>query len=99
MSAMLSNTGYALIAPFLPIELERLDVSVNLFGYIFAMFPVAVCLFSPMVGYLLDKYKRRRLTVQVGLVGIGLSMLGFTLVTKIQNKTTMILYMLLLRFV
>jgi hypothetical protein len=32
---MLSNSAYALIAPFLPIELVKVGVPIELFGYIF----------------------------------------------------------------
>lgn len=54
---MLSNCGYALIAPFLPLELKKREISVEWFGYIFGVYSVAVCIFSPFVGFLLKKYK------------------------------------------
>ena len=55
----LSNSAYALIAPFLPIELVRVNVPVYLFGYIFSTYSLAVILCSPMTGYLLTKFRRR----------------------------------------
>jgi hypothetical protein len=32
---MMSNSAYALIAPFLPIELHEKGIATNIFGYIF----------------------------------------------------------------
>ena len=55
----LSNSAYALIAPFLPIELLRVDVPIYLFGYIFSTYSFAVIICSPMTGYLLTKFRRR----------------------------------------
>jgi len=56
---ILSNSAYALIAPFLPIELLKLGVPVSMFGYIFSMYSLAVIICSPLVGYLLTKIHRR----------------------------------------
>ena len=61
--AVLTNCCYALCAPFLPLELVRLEVSVDLFGYIFGLYSVAICIGSPVVGFVLSKYKKRRLVV------------------------------------
>ena len=53
---MLSNSAYALIAPFLPIEMMTLGIPVYMFGYIFSMYSLAVILCSPIVGFLLQKF-------------------------------------------
>lgn len=57
LTSMLSNSGYALIAPFMPVELKNKGISVRWFGYIFGIYSVAVCLISPIIGHLLNKRK------------------------------------------
>lgn len=74
----LSNSAYALIAPFLPIELARFGVPIWLFGYIFSMYSVAVIICSPFIGYFLTKVKRRNF-VQFGLFSMSIAMFGFAL--------------------
>jgi len=59
MITMLSNSAYALIAPFLPIELKAIGISMDYFGYIFSMYSVSVIVGSPIIGFLLTKFKRR----------------------------------------
>ena len=75
---MISNSAYALIAPFLPIELKATGISMDYFGYIFSVYSVSVILGSPMVGYLLTKFKRRSF-VQFGLLAMAIAMFGFAL--------------------
>jgi predicted MFS family arabinose efflux permease len=81
---MLSNSAYALIAPFLPIELQRVGIPTELFGYIFSMYSVAVILCSPFIGYFLTKIKRRNF-VQLGLFSMSLAMFGFALASYSKN--------------
>ena len=52
----ISNSGYALIAPFLPVNLKAKGIDVSWFGYIFAMYSVAISVFSPVVAHYLKKY-------------------------------------------
>ena len=47
---LISNSAYAMIAPFLPIEYEAKGVSGEWVGMIFAVYSVAVIIFSPLVG-------------------------------------------------
>ena len=44
---VLSNSAYALIAPFLPTKLAEKNIPLHLFGYLFAIYSVAVMLCSP----------------------------------------------------
>ena len=73
---MLSNSAYALIAPFLPLELSKEGVPLELFGYIFSMYSLAVIICSPLIGYFLTQFKRRNF-VQFGLFTMGIAMFGF----------------------
>ena len=58
---LVSNCAYALIAPFLPLELIKAGIPMHLFGYIFSTYSLAVIICSPMVGYFLTKVRRRNL--------------------------------------
>ena len=46
---LISNSAYALIAPFLPLEFKEKGISTHLIGLIFAVYSVAVILVSPLV--------------------------------------------------
>lgn len=80
----LSNSAYALIAPFLPIELVKVNVPIYLFGYIFSTYSLAVILCSPMTGYLLTKFKRRNF-VQFGLFVMSVAMYGFAFAGEVKS--------------
>lgn len=58
---LVSNCAYALIAPFLPLELIKAGIPLHLFGYIFSTYSLAVIICSPMIGYFLTKVRRRNL--------------------------------------
>lgn len=73
----LSNSGYGLVAPFLPQELKRLGISVDVYGYIFGVYSLALILCSPVIGELLMRHRRRRLIFQVGLIAMAVSMLAY----------------------
>ena len=53
---LFSNSGYGLIAPFLPQELKQKGIAEQYYGYIFGIYSVAVIICSPIVGYLLLKF-------------------------------------------
>jgi MFS family permease len=57
----LSNSAYAIIAPFLPFEFEKKGVEASWLGYIFSIYSVAVVLCSPMVGKMIQMLGRRNL--------------------------------------
>ena len=96
---MLSNCGYALAAPFLPLQLASRDISVQWCGYIFGIYSVAVCLFSPLVGHALTKFKARRFMVRFGLVCMATALLGYALAPIfITSKPLLISSFLGLRF-
>ena len=82
---MLSNSAYALIAPFLPLELTAIGISLDYFGYIFSMYSVSVILGSPIIGYFLTKFKRRNF-VQFGLLAMAIAMYGFA-IAGVFNST------------
>ena len=52
MATLISNTAYALVAPFLPLEFEHKGISSSMVGFIFAVYSLAVIFCSPMVSKL-----------------------------------------------
>lgn len=95
---MLSNSAYALVAPFLPIELEKKGVPLSLFGYIFSIYSVAVIIGSPLIGYLLTKYKKRNL-VRIGLFSMSMAMFGFVIAAQFKSRLAFIVIAFLTRFI
>ena len=53
---VLSLNGYAIIAPFLPIELQNKGIDQAYFGTIFSMYSIAVALCSPLVSIMISKF-------------------------------------------
>ena len=52
---LVSNSAYALCAPFLPLEFERKGLAGTNVGLIFALYSVAVVIVSPLVGKTVDR--------------------------------------------
>jgi|JI9StandDraft_1071089.scaffolds.fasta_scaffold275962_1 MFS family permease len=68
----LSNSAYAMVAPFLPFEFQRKGISQTYMGYVFAIYSVAVVIFSPICGTLISKIGRIMM-VRIGVFFMGLS--------------------------
>ena len=51
---ILSSTFYALSAPFLPIMFAKKNVSGHYIGFVFASYSVALIIFSPQVGRMIE---------------------------------------------
>ena len=81
---LLSNSAYALIAPFLPQELQIKGIPLYMFGYIFSIYSVAVMISSPFVGYSLNMYKRRNF-LQFGMFCMAGAMLCFAMSSYIKS--------------
>lgn len=86
---ILSNGGYALIAPFLPIELKNKGVDEAVMGYIFSVYSVTVIFGSPLIGLSIKRHQKRRLMMQVGLGTMTLSMLGYCAASIVEDRTLM----------
>jgi len=59
MITLIGNGAYGLIAPFLPLELKAMGISMDYFGYLFSMYSLPVVVASPIIGFLLTKFKKR----------------------------------------
>ena len=94
----LSNMAYALIAPFLPMELIKKDIPQYMFGYIFCIYSVAVILCSPLIGILLTKIKRRSF-VQFGIFMMSMAMFIFAATAYIENIHLFLTVCFITRFI
>ena len=93
----LSNSAYAIIAPFLPFEFERKGISNDWIGYIFAIYSLAVILCSPGVSSLIKVVGRRNL-IGLGLFLMGSSFVIFALTSHIEDRRLLVTLSLLNRF-
>lgn len=93
----LTNSAYAIIAPFLPFSFKKKEIDQSWIGYIFSIYSVAVIVCSPMVGKMISFTGRRNL-IMYGLVMMGSSFIVFGIIEEVQNKTVFITMALLNRF-
>lgn len=71
---LISNSAYALIAPFLPLEFKEKGVSLEMIGLMFAIYSVAVILCSPLVG------KTVALVGNTNMISMGIATMGLAFV-------------------
>jgi MFS family permease len=80
-----SNCAYAIVAPFLPFELERQGISQAYMGYVFASYSIAVIFLSPLFGAYIHIIKRTRL-ILIGILAMGISFFLLGLSDKINHN-------------
>ena len=85
----LANMTYSIIAPFVPLELERKQISLTWIGWIFSAYSFAVIIVSPIVGSLIKCAGRRNLLTG-STVLMGVSMLVIGILTYTDNKSVYI---------
>jgi len=93
----LSNSAYAIIAPFLPFEFASKGIDSIWIGYIFAIYSVAVVLCSPVIGSIMALMGRRNLVV-FGMILMGCSFIVFGMLTYLDNPVLYVSLALLNRF-
>ena len=71
---LISNSAYALIAPFLPLEFKEKGISGEMIGLMFAIYSVAVILSSPLVG------KMVHCAGQTNLICLGIATMGLAFI-------------------
>lgn len=87
MITLMSNCGYCIVAPFMPLEFESKGISPEATGFIFAFYSVAIMVGSPFMGYIIEKFGRRK-TILFGIAVMGLSFIAFGLLTHIDVGNT-----------
>ncbi len=96
LCTLVSNSAYALIAPFLPIEFKNKGVSSLNVGVIFSVYSLSVIFCSPLVGIAIIKFGRPKI-ISFGIFLMGLCFLAFGIVDKIQNQHLIVLFSIILR--
>ena len=73
---LISNSAYALIAPFLPREFKEQGISGHMIGMMFAIYSVAVIVCSPLVGKCIT-YIGNTNMMSCGIATMGLAFVLF----------------------
>ena len=94
---LISNSAYALIAPFLPLEFKKVHISGEIIGLMFAIYSVAVIVASPVVGKAVHSFGRANM-ISLGIFTMGLAFVLFGFIPKIDSKTVIITVGFALRF-
>ena len=92
----MSNGAYSIVGPFMPLEFMRKGLSEGVTGWVFAVYSVAVIIFSPFMGQVIGKLGRRK-TIICGLVLMGIAFIAFGAISYIENKTLFVLAALIAR--
>ena len=92
----LSNSAYALIAPFLPFEFKKKGINQGVVGYIFSIYSLAVIFASPMIGKMITSRGRRPL-IRLGVLLMGVSFIAYGLIDYIEDNTIYICLSFIIR--
>ena len=96
-SSLLASSAYALIAPFFPLELEEKGVEEKYIGMIFAIYSIAVIIFSPPVGRYLEFVGYTNMLIS-GLTLMGVDFILFGLIGALESAESVLYLALFLRF-
>ena len=94
---LISNSAYALIAPFLPLEFKKVNISGEIIGLMFAIYSVAVIVASPVVGKAVHSFGRANM-ISLGIFTMGLAFVLFGFIPMIESKIVIIVVGFALRF-
>jgi len=94
---LISNSAYALIAPFLPLEFKAKGISGEMIGLLFAIYSVAVIVCSPFVGKAVDCVGATNM-ISSGIAVMGLSFVLFGFVDDFTEQNHILLLGFTLRF-
>jgi len=95
---LISNSAYALIAPFLPLEFKDKGISGHMIGLMFAIYSVAVILCSPLVGKTLHCFGNTNMIV-LGIMTMGLAFVCFGFIRDLDKQSIILTAGLSLRFI
>ena len=95
---LISNSAYALIAPFLPLEFKEKGVSGEMIGIMFALYSVAVIICSPFVGKTLI-YCGNANMIALGIATMGTAFIFFGLIDQLDSEVYVMTAGCILRFV
>lgn len=95
---LISNSAYALIAPFLPLEFKAKGISGEMIGLIFAIYSVAVIVCSPLVCKSVH-YVGNTNMISIGIATMGVSFVFFSTIQGLDKTSTVLVVSFILRFV
>ena len=97
LCSFVNNTGYAVCAPFLPLEFERHGLASSYVGITFAVYSLGNIFMAPLVGkYLVHKVEARNLyLLGLGLMGVCFVLLG--LIELMHNRVNILILAISLR--
>lgn len=95
---LISNSAYALIAPFLPLEFKDAGISGQMIGLMFAIYSVGVILASPLVGRTVASVGRTNM-ISLGVAIMGLAFILFGFIPSMEDKSTILTIGFILRFI
>ena len=98
LCTLISNSAYALIAPFLPIEYAEKGIKEESVGLIFAIYSVAVIFVSPIVGKSVNTVGSTNL-ITIGTCVMGICFILFGLVDDMESTEAIFYYSLVLRLI
>ena len=91
------DSAYSIPAPFMPLEFERKGIDQITTGWIFAIYSLAIVLFSPLVPSFITRYGRRT-PLMLGMILLGVSFIMFGLLQLISSTIIYIIIAMLCRF-
>ena len=95
---LISNSAYALIAPFLPLEFKEKGISGEMIGLMFAIYSVAVIVCSPLVGKTVEFVGNTNM-ISLGIATMGIAFVCFGLVPNFEAHASILTLGFFLRFV
>ncbi len=98
LCTLISNSAYALIAPFLPLEFKEKGISLEMIGLMFAIYSVAVIICSPFVGMTVALTGNANM-ISLGIAIMGLAFVLFGFIPNVESESTILTVGFILRFI
>ena len=95
---LISNSAYALIAPFLPLEFKDQGISGHMIGMMFAIYSVAVIVCSPLVSKVILCIGNVNM-MSTGIATMGLAFVLFGFIPQIEEQNLTLTVGFILRFI
>ena len=95
---LISNSAYALIAPFLPLEFKEKGISGEMIGLMFAIYSIAVIICSPLVGNIIARVGNSNM-IALGVAVMGTAFFCFGLIESLEKEAMVLTLGFSLRFI
>ena len=98
LAGYVSNIGYSICAPLLPLEILRHGLPGIYVGMAFAFYSLAYLIVSPLIGKHVDTFGYSNL-IAFGLCLMGFGFVAFGFIEDMENKVNLLAVVLILRLV